>query len=369
MKREVKMWLLGGVLVFSALISMPSAQAEEDDGRPYSEIAKLVGPKSRSRDPKTAMNFDYWTPIRIREYLDQAERGAGSAFQAPAECADFHAPNTRDGVVDIHYALGYFDDSTGHPIVYQNLDWGLSPSYDEGVWFGIREVLTGACPNSQRRLCGFREISSEAERRRDGETILTREMEIHGRRVEVRFRLTYASASPFYERNQSVLQSKQARFTRNSEENFFGGLHRADYDIYMGHSRNGGGPDFNPPRLNAALKADYRGYYRRETPGISRVLRELRTGDNRDVTLGLFSCDSDLHFRKKLLAVNPSQRLLLTVGSVGKLTYYDTLNLSLSYLEGALRGSCGAQLDDFARATVRDKSLFRSYNMGGRASN
>lgn len=314
---------------------------------------------------ETVMGYEYWSPIRIREYLNQAENNVGRAFQADPACAAFHAPYVHDGVIDIRYALGYFDESTGKPVTYQNRDWGLSPSYDEGVWRGIREVLMERCPNSQRRLCGFREISSEAERQNEGQTELARDMEIHGKRVEVRIRLTYASASPSFERNKGELRDKQERFTRASEANFFGGLRHTDYAIYMGHSRNGGGPDFNPPRLNAAMKTDYRGYYRKELPGISHLLSDLRASGNRDVTLGLFSCDSDLHFRKKLTAVNPEQRMMLTIGSVGKLTYTDTLNLSMSYLEGLLRGSCGAQLEDFARATERDKSLFRSYNMGG----
>ncbi len=340
--------------------------AEEDDGRSYGEIAKWIGPGNGSAPVHHAMNYDYWSVIEINKYLNAVEEksaaGAERTFDPDARCSTYHENYTRDGVIDIRYALGYFDDSLGHNIIYSNQDWGSSPSYDEGVAVGIRKVLTDACPNSSRRVCGFTELSSASERLRDGTTVLTRQMDLHGRSVEVRMTLTYASASPFYERNRTVLREKQERYTRASEENFFGGLRKADFVIYQGHSRVGGGPDFSPPRLTKAGKPDYAGYYHKRYPGRTRMIEEMRNGGNKDMTLGLFSCDSNLHFISKVKGANKNQRMILTLGGEGFVTYPEAVNVSMAYLEGLLRGSCGTQLDGFARLGARE---FRAYKQFG----
>lgn len=356
MKMKMK-WIVAALFVISGL---SVAQAGEDDGRTYDQIARQTGPREGMRPMKSAMHYDITLPPKIEQYLAAAE---AKHVEVPRECANFHQAYTRDGYVDIRYALGYFDDSTGHAVQYENLDWGLSPSYDEGVWLTIREIMTKPCPNSERRLCGFRELTSASERNQTGETVLGRDMEIHGKSVVVRFTLSYASASPFYERNKTELRDKQERYTRNSESNFFGNIRRADYVIYNGHSRNGGGPDFNPPRLNALSKADYNGYYRKAYPGRTRLLEEIRRRANPEFTLGLFSCDSDKHFRQKLEAASPGQRMMLTTGSVGILDYYDTTKLSLAYIDGLLKGSCGSALEDYAQVSAHERAGFKSYNM------
>jgi hypothetical protein len=188
-------------------------------------------------------------------------------------------------------------------------------------------------------------------------------MDIQGRSVEVRMTLTYASASPFYKRNKTELRSKQERFSRSSEENFFGGIRSADWVFYMGHARNGGGPDFRPPRLTSAGKPDYYGYYRKSFPGLSRMTQELKATSNKGVLVGLFACDAKLHFHRRLSAGNKNQKMILTLGGEGMLHYLDTLMVSLGYIEGLLRGSCGSQLDDFARVTAREKAAYLQYNV------
>ncbi len=343
------------------------AFAEEDDGRSYGDIAKWVGPHDGSAPVVQAMNYDHWTVIEINKYLNavvqKSEGSAEGSFQPNAQCRTYHENYNRDGVIDIRYALGYFDDSTGHNMIYSNQDWGSSPSYDEGVAVGIRKVMTEPCQNSSRRMCGFTELSSASERLRNGATVLSRQMDLHGRSVEVRMTLTYASASPFYARNKTVLREKQERYTRASEENFFGGLRKADFVIYQGHSRVGGGPDFNPPRLTRAGKPDYVGYYQKLFPGRTRLIEEMRNGGNKDMTLGLFSCDSNMHFISKVKGANKNQRMILTLGGEGFVTYPEAVNVSMAYLEGLLRGSCGTQLDGFARLGAREYRAYKQFGL------
>ena len=359
-------FLFLAALQLNSSFMMSAAVAEEDDGTPYNSLAKLIGPE---QDVSVAdvMNYGLYGGKKIRAHFEEIDRAAQANGHRESDnlaCTSFNDVSNSGGVIDIRYALGYFDDSNGHSTQYANRDWGKSVSSDEGVAIAVREFLTEECPNADRRLCGFTEKRSAAERVRNGETLLTRQLEVQGRSVEVRITLTYASASPFYERNLGALKSKQERYTRTSEENFFGGLRSADYVFYVGHSRNGGGPDFNPPRLLAATgKPDYLGYYRKFFPGRNRMMQELAKTSNGNVTVGLFSCESNLHFRSRLLGQNPKQPAILTIGTTGSLDYFDVLRGSLGYLEGILRGTCGARLEDFARPTAKDRAAFQQYNM------
>lgn len=359
--------LASAAVAMGLLASASSALAFEDDGRPYLEYAKKKEGHGKFAAPTTLNEYNVWGKKTIEDYLNSMDKRANASGNKESysnqQCAAYHEVYTRDRVVDLRYALGYFDDSRGSTIEFAGYDWGMAASSDEGVWIAIREVLTTPCPNSNRRLCGFKELTPEADRAYNGLTVLSKDMEIQGRQVEVRFTLTYASASPFYKRNTGVLRAKQERFTRTSDENFFGGIRTADYAFYMGHARNGGGPDFTPVRLTSAMKPDYFGYYRKQIPGLSRMLKEVKTSGNTDVTLGIFSCDAKLHFHRRLEANNKGQKMILTLGGEGMLHYMDTLMVSLGYVEGLLRGSCGTQLDDFARVTPRERAAYQQYNV------
>lgn len=353
--------------LLASLMSVAVASALEDDGRPYVDFARKISSEADNGYVPVVINaYDTHAVNVLNGYLSKMEQnfsGTASGDLASSQCAAFHERSTKNRLIDIRYALGYFDDSTGESFRWAGYDWGKSVSLDEGVWMAIRTVLTSSCANSARRLCEFKELTSASERTQNGETVLTRTLELHGRSVEVRFTLTHASASPFYERNLGPLRSKQERYTRNSEENFFGGLRSADYVFYMGHARNGGGPDFNPPRLMANGKPNYTGYYRKAFPGLTRMTKEIKTSGNKEVTLGLFACDSRLHFQKRLQANNKNQSMILTLGGEGMLDYTDTMMVSIGYLEGLLRGHCGAGLDQFARATPRERAAYQQYNV------
>lgn len=354
------------LLVLGFLLGhVTAAFALEDDGRPYKEFAKRVDLNVNST-VAGVMGFEYWSDKEIREYLTLMEKTAtrnGILERSNSQCSAFHALTTEDRVIDIRYAFGYFDSSDHGNTIYDGLDWGRSTSIDEGVALAVRGVMLDKCPNDARRLCEFQELTSLADRLRNGETVLSRMMEVQGRQVEVRVTLSYASASPFYDRNTGELKAKQQRYTEASEQSFFGGLRVADYVFYVGHSRNGGGPDFNPPRLMANGHADYMGYYRKAFPGRDRMMRELGNASNKNTMVGLFSCDSNLHFRGRLLTQNAKRRALLTIGTTGSLDYFDVLRGSVGYLEGLLRGTCGGALDDFARVTPKEKSAFQQYNL------
>jgi hypothetical protein len=311
--------------------------------------------------------YNYWGRQNILDYLKLVDQHAEANSIDPAaspKCQVFHDRYTKDGIVDIRYDFGYFDDTTGSTVEWDGKNWGLSPSADEGMFRAVREVLKEPCQDLSRRLCGFKELTSDEDRNSDGRTVMVRNMIIQGKSVEVRITLTQASASYDYKANLTSLHDRQSHLTQISESEFFGGLREADYVFYNGHSRNGGGPDFNPPRLDGIKHVNYKGYYQKVRPGITRLISELKKGTRKDVMLGLFSCDSRLHFEKRLIANNPKQSVILTANKPDAvLDYYDTLKASAGYLEGLLRGGCGPALDQFARVEPKIQKTFVSYHL------
>ncbi len=273
------------------------------------------------------------------------------------KCAPVFKNALNNGVFDIRYALGYFDDSQGIDIQWNNTSYGISPSLDIGIYKSIRHVLTEPCADSsQLDLCGFRE-SGDPE---SGKVILEKNINLLGKTVLARISLTQASASESFEANRGALQERQKFLTAQSEENYFGGIGVADVVIYNGHSRNGGGPDFNPPRLNSSLHVDYDGYYKVKRPGISRVLDLIKKSPNKDTVMTFFSCYSKMHFYDALLKANPKQRLVLSAETID---YFDTLKASMGYLEGLLRGTCGQELADIAKQGEKIKAGFQGFQI------
>lgn len=306
--------------------------------------------------------YTHWGYDNIKKYVAEIDsaitaKPAPLVEAAPNKCLPVFKNALDKGVFDIRYALGYFDDSQGIDIVWNNQNYGLSPSLDIGIFKSIRHVLTETCENkSQLDLCGFTE-SGDPDL---GKVILQKRITLLGKSVVARISLTQASASESFEDNKNSLAERQKFLTLQSEENYFGGIGIADLVIYNGHSRNGGGPDFNPPILNSLLHTDYDGYYRVKKPGISRVLKMIKENPNKDSVLGFFSCFSKKHFYDDLLKANPKQRLVLSSDVVN---YFDSLKGSMGYLEGLLKGTCGQDLADIAKQGDAIKAGFLGFQI------
>lgn len=307
-------------------------------------------------------SYNYWGYQTIKSYVTEIANsplanGGVAVDPAQNQCLPIYKNAINNGVFDIRYALGYFDDSRGTDIIWNNVNYGLSPSLDIGIYNSIRHALTEPCTDrSQLNLCDFRE-SGDASM---GKVLLQKNINLMGSNVLVRITLTQASASESFVDNKGRLADRQKFLTAQSEENYFGGIGVADVVIYNGHSRNGGGPDFNPPILNSELHPNYDGYYRVKRPGISRVLDLIKKGQNKDTVLTFFSCFSKKHFLDALLKANPKQRLVLSADTID---YFDSLKGSIGYLEGLMRGTCRQQLADIAKQGDKMKTSFQGYQI------
>lgn len=257
-------------------------------------------------------------------------------------CETYYQRMERDGVLDVRVAFGYMDVSMGEPYVYAGRDLGQSPALDRPAARALRELLTTSCTWSRTEACGFTQ-------RADDESVLEKIVRRrNGAQVLVRLRVTHASASLDHHDNLGSLRQLQSQLTALSNESFFGGLHQADALLYLGHARNGGGPDFTPVVLAPAApgklrKPNYAGHYLARKPGLNRMLQELRASAQRPAMISLLACSSDRHFTASLRRASPDTSLITT----GDLIYYDEiLNAALGNIEALVRGSCG---DEFRR--------------------
>jgi hypothetical protein len=147
----------------------------------------------------------------------------------------------------------------------------------------MAEALTKPCVG-ERRDCGF-------VRSAEDEELFSKEMrDAHGKSRWIRLRLAGSAASADDEENRR--DPFQAWKTRRAARLFHEGLRSADAVFYDGHSRDGGGPDFAPPRLRADRHVDY-GWYLAKRPGMRALERALAGAPRPARVVGLYSCDSN----------------------------------------------------------------------------
>ena len=187
----------------------------------------------------------------------------------------------------------------------------VADRYERLVWIGRIET---PCRWGNRQDCGYGIDPNDPE---------------VWRRGNVRIEIYDASAGPDDVANRT--DPYQAWKSARAAELFSHALRTADAVFYNGHSRAGGGPDFSSPQvIGPEQEVDY-GFYRREEPGFTRLVEDLRQraaerpqaeASREAWTLGLFSCTSGPHFAKGVKAADPSA---LLVSSTRLLYFSDAL--------------------------------------------
>ena len=222
-----------------------------------------------------------------------------------------------DRVFDVRIAIGYKD---ARPARF------VSDRYERAT---LVHSLLKPCAVSANLACGF------ARHPQDGDLLLKTFTTNAGAKAKVRLRITASSAGADDDENKR--DPYQEPLSKFAEANFLGGIAEADAVFYIGHSRDGGGPDFAPPRLNEYKHVDY-DWYKQEKIGLGKLRKALREvnsslpGGLR--VLGLMSCASTLHFAKKLHADAPK----LELKTMKELVYYaaalsETLSAVHSFLK------------------------------------
>jgi len=143
-------------------------------------------------------------------------------------------------------------------------------------------------------------------------------------------RLVHSAAGPDDDDNRK--NPWQQWLSLKSQLEFVDGLKKADAVFYVGHSRLGGGPDFDPPRLAKNQHVDY-AYYQKTKPGLQSLRLGLGNADSKLKFLGLYSCSSGPHFEQILKKKSPAVQLKTTSEAI---YYIDSLDLLMEGIKSQL---------------------------------
>ena len=238
-----------------------------------------------------------------------------------SQCASAYEAFYRPRVLEFYVVFGYKDARPARLV---------GDRYEKAAFI---ESLTKACPRGFH-ACGFRRSSADP-------SLLIKEIqgpEMAMRRIHLR--VIHSSVGPDDEINrQNPFQKWQSK---HAELKFAEGLKTADAVFYYGHSRDGGGPDFEPPKLRADGHPHY-WWYEHQKPGLKELVRNLKLDENRPKILGLFSCVSTDLFEAEISKAQPK---LALITSSELLYYIHALKSMLGALSSLLGMSCQSEFEN-----------------------
>lgn len=196
----------------------------------------------------------------------------------------------------------------------------------------VQRILRPCAASSPDQACGFIRDNDNAD-------LFSKTIPgIDGKPVRVELFVASSSVSSDDEANRAnPFQKWQSSYAQKA---YLGGIDKADVVFYNGHSRFGGGPDFEPPHLAANGEVDQK-LYQSKRPGLNATIKTLsvraRANDRTDLkVLGLFSCASSQHFAAEIVAGSKAAYI-----SSRALVYYaDAIENSLSALSALLEMRC-----------------------------
>lgn len=178
--------------------------------------------------------------------------------------------------------------------------------------------------NSSFPLCGFRLITSNSFK-----SVLQKE---NGEK-KIQITITTSSISTNNEYNQN--QEAQLLKSDYAYSQFLNSFRSQDVIVYWGHGRDGGGPDFYPPRLLKDGHVDYP-LYRRQLPGRSLLQAALGLRGRRTQYVGLFACNT-IRLTRDFHKVFPDVNL---VGTKTEIFSDEMTRASLAFVSGLVLNNC-----------------------------
>lgn len=215
-----------------------------------------------------------------------------------ASCNQRYARLFRDDTLNITIGLGYSENP--HPGVMV---------FDRHFEYAFRRALTKTdCLGVA--ACGF---TQDAKNNRKFTKTITGPS---GKPHKVQIDLIVGSlsldhslnTSPKYLQHQMKLCAESMNSFMNNAAN------GAEVVFYSGHSRDGGGPSFCPPKRTDNQHVDY-DWYHKNPVGFQRLLKSMKTAKGAgkpNEVIGMYSCYSKKHFYKKFKEMNNSAGYLLT---------------------------------------------------------
>lgn len=219
-----------------------------------------------------------------------------------ARCDAFYSRVRAKGSMKIVMGIGYYDFSEGEPFSFEyrdglalkRHDFGMNATIDNTYMILYRDLLTRKC-RGKLQFCGFKETAPGIY----AKTVKTPE----GRKIKATIEVRDSSVTPEHSANIGPLKAEQSWKSDQTTRWFFDTVNTADLVVYNGHSRKGGGPDFEPPKLLKNLHVNY-AWYDKNKPGLTRLLAALDRGQKPAAVL-MMSCNSVKLFEKPIARSAP----------------------------------------------------------------
>ncbi len=185
--------------------------------------------------------------------------------------------------------------------------------------------LIRVCDANTSAICGFKLISAQGAEPR----LFQKRTDLGGQQLTINLTVVSSAYSYMHSDNVGKFKDLQQQKSDTAFRVYSEALAHADVVFYNGHSREGGGPDFYPPRRTSAQGGVDYSWYIKNRPGFKNVLSVLAASTEAPKMLGFFSCASEPHFKKELVKAAPPTYLVLSqfVDSVNVMT--DSLFKSL----------------------------------------
>ena len=204
--------------------------------------------------------------------------------------------SASDRTINVRVAFGY-------------MDFG-NYTEDKYASAAFATELTSACALG-RFACGFKQDPDDAD-------LMTKTVSIMGpdgdlRTRVVRLNIHDSSVTDNELTNRTTQGEQQDAKTAEAQKFFDDGLKQSDIVFYVGHARDGGGPDFAPPVVNNIHRPHRLSLVSRASPrNRFDEQRSARCGARSPKVLGIFACYAQTHFLDWLRALAPKTGLILS---------------------------------------------------------
>lgn len=232
--------------------------------------------------------------------------------------------SASDRTIDIKIAFGYMDFGK-----YTEDRYASAALFDE---------LMAPC-SAGRFACGFKQDPDDADAVFKRITVLGPDGKIRHR--QFRLQVHNSSFTDSEAANRTTSAQQQRRKTQEAQAFFDSALKNSDIVFYIGHARDGGGPDFAPPVVSQQLHhADY-AWYHAHHPGVNEMNMDLLGAPHSPKILGLFACYAQNHFLNWLRSLAPKTGLILS----GQQEFEASLGQAIASLDSILGMRCEEQFN------------------------
>lgn len=159
------------------------------------------------------------------------------------------------------------------------------------------KTLTTKCGKWDQKMCGFKIESTNPH-------ILTRKsFGPDGKPKTIKVITAASSVSADDAANRANPQQKIQ--SKKMKELFVQGIQTSDVIVYQGHSRDGGGPSFEPPKLLSNGHVDYDWYHKNKSDK-KLMINALAKNPGKSRIISLVSCSSIRWFAKSIENTAPA---------------------------------------------------------------